>query len=213
MHRSESTRRYFNERAAGWDRHSTETDPARLQEMAGRLGLRTGWTVLDAGSGTGVMIPYLAAALGASGRIIALDVAMAMLRQAVPKHPAHRAGFVCADVHALPLAAETVDAVVGYSCFPHFRDKPGALAEMYRVIRPGGRLLICHTSGRDHINRRHAQSRAVMHDMLPPAGRMMALLEAAGFRDAAVEDRPDSYLASARRGGKDRSGEERCRTA
>ena len=36
-----------------------------------------------------------------------------------------------------------------------------------------------------------------MHDMLPPAGRMMTLLEAAGFRDAVVEDRPDSYLATA----------------
>jgi ubiquinone/menaquinone biosynthesis C-methylase UbiE len=176
--------------------------------MTGRLGLRTGWTVLDMGTGTGVLLPYLATALGGSGRVVAIDLAGAMLRRAIGKRAAHGAGFVCADIHAIPLAAETFDAVVGYSCFPHFRHKPRALAEMHRVLRPGGRLLICHTSGRDHINRRHAQSKAVMHDMLPPADTMMTLLEAAGFRDAAIEDWPDSYLASARRAGKDRAAEE-----
>lgn len=202
MQESRRTRDFFNRQAAGWDRHETEKDARRLERMVARLGLGRGWTVLDVGTGTGVLIPYLAAAVGTSGSIAAVDIAEQMLVRASSRAIAAGAGVLCADVHSIPLASGTVDAAVCYSCFPHFQDKPAALRELFRVLRPGGWLRICHTSGRKAINERHAHRRGVMHDMLPGEPKMKAMLADAGFRGVTIEDRDDSYLATARRPGR-----------
>jgi SAM-dependent methyltransferase len=89
------------------------------------------------------------------------------------------------------------DSVVCYSSFPHFSDKPKALAEIHRVLREGGRLVICHTSSRAHINEIHSQLPDVKDDLLPGGNEMRAMLEAAGFGEIIIEDGSESYLAGA----------------
>jgi ubiquinone/menaquinone biosynthesis C-methylase UbiE len=95
------------------------------------------------------------------------------------------------------MAEETCDAAVCYSSFPHFQDKPQAISEIYRVLKPGGRLYICHTSSRAAINDIHRQIPAVQHDTIPDEDEMEKLLAGAGFTGIAISDGPDSYLASA----------------
>ena len=188
---------YFNDRAAIWDEEVSEKDGTRLERMVSRLDIRLGSAVLDVGTGTGVFLPFLLGQVGNKGQVVAIDIAEEMLKIARTKYINGDVCFLCADVGDIPRDDETFDYVVCYSSFPHFQDKPGALAEIFRVTKSGGRLFICHTSGRDCINDIHRQLPVVKNDILPGAYGMQALLAGAGFIDIKIEDDEDSYLAGA----------------
>ena len=190
-------RAYFNDRADIWDETVAEKDTAKLEQMAERLKLKPGSLVLDVGTGTGVFIPYLFSSIGKKGQIVALDIAEQMLKKARAKNFDGNIDYLQADITGIPLRDGMFDSVVCYSSFPHFRNKPGALAEIKRVMKGGGRLLICHTSSRAEINEIHSQIPVVRNDILPDSIGMLLLLRAAGFTAIKVEDNSDSYLASA----------------
>jgi len=190
-------RAYFNQQAVTWDETVAENDIAKLERMAERLNLEPGFTVLDVGTGTGVFLPFLLDRIGSNGRVVALDVAEAMLLRAKAKGFHGNIDYVCADVMDIPLDDGIFDAVVCYSSFPHFRDKPKAFAEIYRVIRDGGRVSICHTKSRAEINEIHRQIPEVHHDTIPEADKIQSMLLAAGFTEIKIDDRNDSYLACA----------------
>ena len=191
-------RAYFNQKAASWDETSSERDTTRLERMAKRLNIKPGSIVLDVGTGTGVFIHFLLREIGKGGRIVALDFAEKMLGRACTKGFNGDIDYLCADVTNIPLGNEIFDIIVCYSCFPHFQDKLRALAEMNRVIKRGGRLLICHTSSRASINEIHRQIPAVENDIIPEGGEMQIILLRAGFTDIKIDD-SESYLASARK--------------
>ena len=190
---------YFNQRAAIWDDTVAEKDTAKLEQMAERLNIKTGSMVLDVGTGTGVFLPYLFSSIGKKGQIIALDIAEEMLKKAQAKGSDGNIDYLQADITEIPLHDEIFDSVVCYSSFPHFQDKPRALAEIKRVLKSGGRLLICHTSSRAIINGIHSQIPEVRNDVLPDSAEMRLLLSVAGFAGIKVEDNSESYLASAMR--------------
>jgi ubiquinone/menaquinone biosynthesis C-methylase UbiE len=192
-------RAYFNQRAGIWDEAIAEKDAVKLSRMVKWLKINPGSVVLDVGTGTGVFLPFLIGEVGTEGWIIALDFAEKMLRKAQAKCFEGNITYLHADVINIPLSDNIVDAVVCYSSFPHFPDKPTALAEMKRVIKKGGRLFICHTSGREQINAIHHQQPALKSDLLPGGDEMRRLLSAAGFIDIEVKDTADSYLACARK--------------
>ena len=192
-------RAYFNGRAAIWDESVAESDVTKLAQMAKRLELESGAAVLDIGTGTGVFLPYMLSMIGVDGKIVAVDIADQMLLRARDKNFAGNISYLYADIMNLPLANEVFDAVVCYSSFPHFQDKLKALQEAYRVVMNGGRLLICHTSSRDHINEIHRQIEIVKQDTIPDADEIQSLLSVAGFSDIVIEDGSDSYLVCVRK--------------
>jgi len=192
-----SIRAYFNERAATWDESIAEKDAGKLRRMAQRLGLESGWTVLDVGTGTGVFLPYLLARTGETGRVVGMDVADEMLLVARGKGFEKDTSLICGDVMTVPCGDALYDVVVCYSSFPHFRDKPRAFGEMHRVLKGGGRLLICHTASRARINEIHGRNPAVSHDLIPEAQELREMLFAAGFNEVQIEDGPEDYLVSA----------------
>jgi len=190
-------RTYFNQRATVWDETSSEKDTTKLERMAQRLNIEPGSTVLDVGSGTGVFIPFLLSRVGKKGRLVALDFAEEMLRQAQTKGFDGNIDYLHADVTSAPLLEGIFDVVVCYSSFPHFQDKSGTLSEVNRILKNGGKLFICHTSSRVRINEVHRQTPAVENDIIPDEGEMRIMLSMAGFTDIRIDDSNDSYLASA----------------
>ncbi len=191
-------RAHFNQKAARWDETSSERDVTRLERMAKRLDIKPGSIVLDVGTGTGAFLPFLLSEIGKGGRIIALDFAEKMLGRARAKGFNGNIDYLCADVTNIPLGNGIFDIIVCYSSFPHFHDKPRALAEINRVIKSGGRLLICHTSSRARVNEIHRQIPAVENDVIPNEGEMQNILLRAGFIEIKIDD-SESYLASARK--------------
>jgi ubiquinone/menaquinone biosynthesis C-methylase UbiE len=99
--------------------------------------------ILDVGCGTGVFAARLRAAFP-SAQVWGVDLAAGMLAKGAPRWRVH-AGHVQpvqADSERLPFAAASFDVVTCANSFHHYPHQERAVAEMHRVLRPGGRLLL-----------------------------------------------------------------------
>ena len=187
---------FFDEKAADWE--ATCYPPpvrARLADVMGQFRLTAGARVLDIGTGTGVLLPYIQAAIGPDGRICAFDRSLPMVRQADRKRRWFRDLVVQNDVHHIPLRDNCFDHVVCFAAFPHFDHPELALAEMRRVAAPDGEVVIAHLLSREELATHHATHTAVHGHGLPAARRMCALMQAAGLVHCRIVDRPGRYLA------------------
>ncbi|GAA0354058.1 ubiquinone/menaquinone biosynthesis methyltransferase [Actinoallomurus spadix] len=102
------------------------------------LGLKPADLVLDVAAGTGTS----ARALCQSGaRAVGCDISTGML--AIGQRRAPTARFVAGDALRLPIATGTFDAVSIFFGLRNVNDVPQALREMWRVTKPGGRLMVC----------------------------------------------------------------------
>ena len=125
------------------------------------LNILPGGTALDVGSGPGNVTASLGRAAGADGLALGVDISEPMLTRAVRAEAGPQVGFLRADAQRLPLRDNTVDAVVSIAVLQLIPDPAAALAEMARVLRPGGRLAVMvPTAGRA----------APLWRMLPSAG-------------------------------------------
>jgi len=106
------------------------------------LAIPQGGVALDVGCGPGNITALLARAAGPGGLALGVDISRAMLARAVRAEAGPHTGFLLADAQRLPFRDETVDAVVSSAALQLIPDTEAALAEMSRVLRPGGRLAV-----------------------------------------------------------------------
>jgi arsenite methyltransferase len=112
------------------------------------LALRPGEHVLDVGAGPGLLAVEMAAEVGPAGRVHAVEPSGSMRELArARRRPPGAAHVEVRDgsADALPLPEASVDVAVSTQVFEYLSDVPGALAEVHRVLRPGGRLLLLDT--------------------------------------------------------------------
>jgi ubiquinone/menaquinone biosynthesis C-methylase UbiE len=102
-------------------------------------------SILDIGSGAGQIAEHLLKYSDRDARITCIDLAHTMLCRARRRLKSERPAYAAADCSALPFADESFDgATCGY-VIEHVPDTQAGLAEIARVLRPGGRLLLLAT--------------------------------------------------------------------
>ena len=154
--------------------------------------LREGERVLDLGSGGGIDVLLSARRVGPSGFAYGVDMTEEMLELA--RANAARAGAVNVEfrkgqIEDLPLPGASVDVVISNCVINLSTDKPAVLAEIYRVLIPGGRIGITDVVAEDHLT--HADRAAAGSYAGCIAGALSRAeyldgLSAAGFADASV---------------------------
>jgi len=189
---------YFDQLAPTWDEELTPERMKCLGNIVKELGIKPGYYVLDIGSGTGALLPFLIAELGSEGKIVALDFSAEMLGQAQAKNLPPIVNFAQADVLAIPLADNCADLAICNSVFPHFNDKARALKEIARVLKNNGRLVICHTMSREMLNQLHQSvGGLIASDLLPDEFQLRGLIKQAGLSITHFEDSRERYLVIA----------------
>lgn len=116
---------------------------ARL--LLDRIGPAPGDAVLDVAAGTGIVTRLAAERVGTSGRVVACDISPAMLETIAARPPAPGAAAietVLAPADALGLDDGGFDFAVCQQGMPFFPDRAGAVRELRRVLRPGGRAAV-----------------------------------------------------------------------
>jgi demethylmenaquinone methyltransferase/2-methoxy-6-polyprenyl-1,4-benzoquinol methylase len=124
-------------------------DPSWRRSALRLLAPRPGATVLDVATGTGDLAIALSQAVGITGRVVGVDLAAGMLRLAPAKAAAVRRraamaalGWIQGDALALPLASASFDAATMAFGIRNTDDPLGALCELRRVVKRGGRIVI-----------------------------------------------------------------------
>ncbi|MET7489865.1 class I SAM-dependent methyltransferase [Streptomyces sp. NPDC005538] len=189
---------FFGARAADWDSRFPDDGPAYAAAVA-ELALRAADRVLDAGCGTGRALPPLHAAVGPSGVVVGADLTPAMLEAAVRAGRDREGYLLLADVAALPLRSESLDAVFAAGLIAHLPQPELNLRELARVVRPGGTLALFHPIGRAALAAR--QGRQLTPDDLRAEANLRPLLANSGWRMTSYADEEARFLALAVREG------------
>lgn len=116
--------------------------PARLRRV---LDPRPGERILEIGPGLGAHATAIAQWVGRTGTAEILDVQQEFLdhtMRAAARRGIENINATCGDAATLPYADGSIDAAVLIACLGEFPDEAGALRELVRVLRPGGRLVV-----------------------------------------------------------------------
>lgn len=164
---------------------------ALVDTVARRAQIGPGSAVCDVGSGYGAVARYLARQ---GARVTALTISEAQHRHAVRSQPGPSPRFLLRDWMANDLPDASFDAVVAIESLSHMSDPARALAEVFRVLRPGGRLVACVWLAAE--SPRPWEVRHLLRPVcdegrlpgLPAASDYGRWVGAAGFRAAGLED-------------------------
>ena len=154
--------------------------------------LRAGERVLDLGSGGGIDVLLSAKRVGPTGSAYGVDMTDEMLdlaRDNAAQAGATNVEFIKGTIEDVPLPDETVDVVISNCVINLSVDKPKVIAEMFRVLVPGGRIGISDVVAEDHVTPAERAERGSWVGCIAGAlsrGEYLRELAAVGFVDAEV---------------------------
>ncbi|MDR1948211.1 MAG: class I SAM-dependent methyltransferase [Spirochaetaceae bacterium] len=190
---------WFNDMADGWDSYARH-DMAKVELMIGLLNIKKGDTVLDVGTGTGVLLPLLSRFTNAAD-ITAIDSAEKMIEAAKRKAGNTEIRFITGDALTYPFGESLFDFIICYSVFPHFDGKQTAIRRFGSLLRPGGLLAVLHSESREKINsvHVHAHSFEIKGDRLPTIKEMVEMMGRVKLREEIMIDNDTMYMVCARK--------------
>jgi ubiquinone/menaquinone biosynthesis C-methylase UbiE len=180
---------------------ATERDAVPATALLASLGcgnptavadLRPGETVLDLGSGGGIDVILSARRVGPTGKAYGLDMTDEMLELAL-KNKAEagidNVEFLKGFIEAIPLPANTIDVVISNCVINLSADKGAVLREIFRVLKPGGRVGVSDVVANDDLSAEQRAERGSYVGCIAGAlsfAEYRSGLETAGFTDISV---------------------------
>lgn len=163
--------------------------------------IRAGDTVLDIGSGSGTDVLIAARRVGSKGKVYALDMTEAMrekLRANLEKADIHNVEIIPGEMEAIPLPDESMDVVTSNGVLNMAPDKGITIAEIFRVLKPGGRLQLADIALGKAISFKYKQDPQLWAECIVGAveeDKYLEMLRTAGLRNVEAISHVD-YFAS-----------------
>jgi ubiquinone/menaquinone biosynthesis C-methylase UbiE len=197
----ESLKDYFDRQASSWDEMlNYEKRTSELSDLVSWFGLAEGDRVLDVGTGTGILLPWISQAIGPRGMLIGFDLSFKMLEMAKLREWSGEKILLAATAESIPLRSDLFDRIVCFSAFPHFSNKAKALIEMVRVLKSNGTLFIAHLKSVDELNQfHHDVGGPVARDLLPHPERIRSLMAESGLWNISMINHPGKFLAQGKK--------------
>lgn len=158
-----------------------------------------GETLVDLGSGRGLDVLKSARIVGPSGKAIGIDMTPSMLevaRSNAEKLRLTNAEFIQAEIESLPLPDSSVDVVISNCTINHATDKARVYAEIFRILKPGGRFIVSDVLAEnelpEHI-RTSAEAIAACYGGAIPEEQYINAIASAGFTDLEILEKSDPY--------------------
>jgi ubiquinone/menaquinone biosynthesis C-methylase UbiE len=187
-HRYRAVRREYRKLAKRYDARWAGYVEATVRETLRRLPITGGERVLDVACGTGALLAAIAAA-HPGAQLTGLDLSPEMLAVAA-RRLGPEVGLSVGAAEALPFGDAAFDLVVSSNAFHFFPDPAAALAEMRRVLGPGGSLVVtdwCDDYLACRLCDRLLRLVSAAHQRIYTSAECGGLLLAAGFRQPRVE--------------------------
>lgn len=188
-------RHFFDKLAPTWDSNEEKSTPEKVSMILDLIDLREGDQVLDLGTGTGVLLPFIAQRIGPEGRITAVDYSSGMLERAKEKFkdlvPAPE--FLNSDFENENIEGE-FDKIILYCVYPHLHTPIDTLKWLRKVnLKPDGSIIIAFPCSEDFINNIH-KDRHSESDLLPSAPALAAILEKNGLSAEVLASGDQAYV-------------------
>ncbi len=182
--------------------------PEALESFAGvgnpfaADAIKKGDTVLDIGSGSGTDVLIASRLVGARGKIYALDMTAAMrakLQRILDANGIRNVEIIEGNAESIPLGDAAVDVVTSNGVLNLVPDKARAIAEIFRVLRPGGRLQLADIALNQPIAPQFKNDPTLWAECVVGAvseERYLEMFRAAGLQNVDIVDHLDFFAGS-----------------
>ena len=185
---------FFDRLSDIWDDNEVLSIPDKIKEILSELNIWKGMEILDLGTGTGVLLPYLSSMIGDSGKVTALDISKGMLNRAKEKY-GHLANveFIIQDFEKEEVRGK-YDLILLYCVFPHMHFPEQTLKRLVLTnLKENGRIVIAFPSDENFINNIHEERKAES-ELLPSAPDLSLRLREWGFDSSVIRYDEGHYL-------------------
>lgn len=195
-------RSFFDQLAPTWDDNEILSTPDKVNFIVDFFDIHPGQEVLDLGTGTGVLLPYIAQRVGKDGKIVAVDYSSGMLERAKIKFSelSPSPEFLNLDFENETIPGE-YDRIILYCVYPHLHTPIETLKWIEKVnLKEGGVISIAFPCNEDFINNIHKEKHSES-DLLLSASGLTDLLKKNGFDASMVCGSDDAYVVNIKRAG------------
>ena len=185
---------FFDRLAPEWDANEVRSTPDRVKKILGKLGIEKGMKVLDLGTGTGVLVPYLSEMVGPEGEVKAIDLSEGMLKIARQKYgKLPNVEFLKLDFEEEQIPG-IYDIVMMYCVYPHLHTPFETIEWIFKMnMADNGRIVIAFPSDEKFINNIHHE-RGSDSDHLLPAPKLAEKICSRGMNAEVLAYNDEEYI-------------------
>jgi arsenite methyltransferase len=160
---------------------------------------KTNEVCIDLGSGRGTDVLRLAEEVGSGGFVYGVDVTEEMVRKATStasKMGIENVKFVLADLEQIPLESEIADLIISNCTLNHVSNKLKVWAEIYRLLKNGGRFVISDIFSSEPVPEEYANDPTAVAECWAgsiPKAEYLDIIKATGFKDFRILEESAPY--------------------